>query len=139
MSFSFFENLGEDKRAVELLHSVGFVEGESPGVFDRFAPLFGLIDTFLDIFLVADLGFALFSELLRFQLCLVLAGDCVAPSADLKFEKSRRRTSQKSKRFLLEKISGEFYHIIHLPVYGRAPSDVAFPSPSLPAPFAELP
>ena len=85
LSFSFFENLGEDKCAVELFHSVGFVEGESPGVLDCFAPLFGLVDTFLDIFLVADLGFALFSELLRFQLRLVLAGDCVAPSADLKF------------------------------------------------------
>jgi len=83
LSFSFFEDLGEDKRAVELFDAVRFVESESFRVLDRLAPLLGLVDTFLDIFLVADDGLALLAKLLRFQLRLVLASDCVAPSRNL--------------------------------------------------------
>ena len=79
LSFSFFEHLGEDERAVEFLNAVGFVESEPLGVLDRLAPLLGLVDAFLDIFLVADYGLALLAQLLRFQLCLVLASDCIAP------------------------------------------------------------
>lgn len=84
LSFSFFEDLGENERAVEFLDAIGFVESESFGVLDRLAPLLGLVDAFFDIFLVADDGLALFAQLLRFQLRLVLASDCVAPGRHLK-------------------------------------------------------
>lgn len=68
---------------MELFDAVRFVESESFRVLDRLAPLLGLVDTFLDIFLVADDGLALLAKLLRFQLRLVLASDCVAPSRNL--------------------------------------------------------